>query len=1141
MADQITKLQLHGKAKYGIFDVLIADIQRPLISEGVITGPPYNLNVVKSGIFAWILDPTKSSSDSGYIICHCTKETDNLYHIVDPTELLRYKQVESVSFGLINPVSAEQAKLVKGNRQLTHNQSHGNLNPLEVLHVILGHLPEQRIKRLVKHNIVNGLKYSYDKIKHLKLGLCPTCVMTNMRAFPIKTSLSTKVHGIFEYISFDILEFGKKTISIDGYRYVALYVDQCTNKLMAYRMKHKDELLTTLQLLIKQYGPNRNKHSCALKFLNCDSGSEQLGQDFLTYCQLNNIYLQVSAPYKHQQNLIECFVQAVKNGVRVSLMYNKAPYYLWYHALVYYIHTYNQIPSRHQTASKDELFYKEKPDVSGNVPFYAVGYSHIPKEIRADKVYGNKADRCRFIGYADDVNWTNSPQISSMVKSNYVQYKDSYIIMLDNHQRQVRHDVIFELYPDQPTILNMDPTIRDPSGDKSDLKPTDDEFIKEFDQQLGEPVKTPIAIFTKAAILEKSSESKVAEENQQQNQQQAKPTQQQAQPTVQDSSASLRSKRSEHATERYIQYRSSLPTPVVSSSQVDIIEDNSPKSLLIPLTLAEALEGPDKEHWIQAWKKEMDKIADRKTWIPSTDEEKTSQLVKPLKSKFTFRLTCLKDGSWKYKVRLVACGYSQVAGNDYHETFAPTAKFKSICIVLNLATIFNWDIHGLDIENAFLESDLDEKIYMKLPVDTYKEPDGKPVIVQLKKSLYGLKQAGELFYKFMRSILTSEEIGMKCCIHDVCVFNLHNVETVETAIVVLWVDDIIVTGNSVILIDRIIKHIESSVTKMSNLGEISRYIGLDISRDRVNHTLNMTQVPYTKSILGKLGPNLKPTGVPLNPYQDYRDKNLGPENPPIHTELGSLRYLADRTKPSLLLALSLLQSGATNPTQLQIDGVKHVLRYLTGRIHDGITFARGSDEDNLVELFGMSDASYIPGHDSRGQLAFALFLNLNSGAVEAKSVKDSTVSTSACDIELKGMYLCLLAIIWTRGFMTELGFPPRGATVLWSDSSSARQLVTDFRIGSKSQHLTMRINAINQEVNNGVIEVKYVDTQGNTVDVLTKALPAIPFQLHADTLQHGFRNRPLQAKAKKVDRPISFKAKLKKMKAAKVRTLAHSN
>ena len=53
MADQITRLQLYGKTKYGIFNVLIADIQRPLITEGVITGPPYNLNVVKSGIIAF--------------------------------------------------------------------------------------------------------------------------------------------------------------------------------------------------------------------------------------------------------------------------------------------------------------------------------------------------------------------------------------------------------------------------------------------------------------------------------------------------------------------------------------------------------------------------------------------------------------------------------------------------------------------------------------------------------------------------------------------------------------------------------------------------------------------------------------------------------------------------------------------------------------------------------------------------------------------------------------------------------------------------------------------------------------------------------------------------------------------------------
>ena len=78
----------------------------------------------------------------------------------------------------------------------------------------------------------------------------------------------------------------------------------------------------------------------------------------------------------------------------------------------------------------------------------------------------------------------------------------------------------------------------------------------------------------------------------------------------------------------------------------------------------------------------------------ATEQEIDEMVTNALKSKYTFRL------QWKYKVRLVACGYSQIAGHDFNETFAPTAKFKSICIVLNLAAIFDWDLHGIDIEHS---------------------------------------------------------------------------------------------------------------------------------------------------------------------------------------------------------------------------------------------------------------------------------------------------------------------------------------------------------------------------------------------------------------------------------------------------------
>ena len=133
----------------------------------------------------------------------------------------------------------------------------------------------------------------------------------------------------------------------------------------------------------------------------------------------------------------------------------------------------------------------------------------------------------------------------------------------------------------------------------------------------------------------------------------------------------------------------------------------------------------------------------------------------------------------------------------------------------------------------------------------------------------------------------------------------------------------------------------------------------------------------------------------------------------------------------------------------------------------------------------MCDASYIPAYDSKGQLGYALFLNLNS-CKEAKSCKDTTVSTSAAHVELKAMYLLTLSIIWTRGFLLELGFEQHQPTTIWTDSESAQLLASTFILSSKSQHLTMRINAIHQEVVNKVIVIKWIDTEGNTVDVLTK-------------------------------------------------------
>ena len=75
-----------------------------------------------------------------------------------------------------------------------------------------------------------------------------------------------------------------------------------------------------------------------------------------------------------------------------------------------------------------------------------------------------------------------------------------------NGTRYIRHDVIFELYQNQPTILKVEPVDRDPSDPKQDSYYTNEEYLEEFDHQLSEPMRDPDSIFSKSALHRKRSE-----------------------------------------------------------------------------------------------------------------------------------------------------------------------------------------------------------------------------------------------------------------------------------------------------------------------------------------------------------------------------------------------------------------------------------------------------------------------------------------------------------------------------------------------------------------------------------------------------------------------------------------------------------
>jgi hypothetical protein len=92
----------------------------------------------------------------------------------------------------------------------------------------------------------------------------------------------------------------------------------------------------------------------------------------------------------------------------------------------------------------------------------------------------------------------------------------------------------------------------------------------------------------------------------------------------------------------------------------------------------------------------------------------------------------------RYKVRLVAKGYSQQYGMDYEETFAHVAKMTTIITLIAVALILQWHISQLDVKNVFLNEVLQENVYIA-PLPGVSHDFGYSC--KLKKALYGLKQA----------------------------------------------------------------------------------------------------------------------------------------------------------------------------------------------------------------------------------------------------------------------------------------------------------------------------------------------------------------------------------------------------------------
>jgi len=526
--------------------------------------------------------------------------------------------------------------------------------------------------------------------------------------------------------------------------------------------------------------------------------------------------------------------------------------------------------------------------------------------------------------------------------------------------------------------------------------------------------------------------------------------------------------------------------------QNDISMMNIEQPDSVPQTFEEAWNHPDpilRKKWRAAIMKEFNSMKKRKVWR-KIKRNKIPSGRRCVKCKWLFK----EKRNGVFRARLVACGYSQVAGIDFSENFAPVVNDITYRILLIILIVLRLEGKLIDVETAFLYGNLEEEIYMDCPEGMITDGDECLLLLQ---SIYGLVQAARQWWKKLVTIL--KKIGFVPSLADPCLLTKQKND--KFVYIGLYVDDCICIGHKE-MIDETEKLLKENDLNLKVEEELVDYLSCEINFNDDKTKAWLGQPHLIKNLMTTFGEEVKD----LQEYKSPGTPGVGitrnVENQKIEEEeakkyrsgVGMLLYLVKHSRPDIANAVRELSKVMDEPTLAALKELKRVIKYVLDTKNYGLRIEPRQYEDRW-ELIMFSDSDY--GGDKDTRISVGGFVLYFLGVpISWKSKGQKSVTLSSAEAEYVAMSEAVKEIRFAYQILVSMGFDVTLPIIVRVDNVGAIYMTENKTTSTRTKHVDIRYHFVREFIEDGFIKVVFVRSEDNNADIFTKNVSSDKFETH---------------------------------------------